>query len=198
MLATLTESRLSLAETAQSNLSKLITKLEGMVSEIPPTSQPKSQEDGYRDDESDEDPTDMFHRDIGVQTSLPTSPLESRPSSPSPTSTSILADQTSRLLSLKDSLRGLVEDSTSEGSDVIELEGTIAILREYLDGMAYVAPTYGTYGHTSSASGYNGWGSSRTPEADDEIAKVKAGIRGVKGVLLSARSFPGGGRASAR
>lgn len=27
---------------------------------------------------------------------------------------------------------------------------------------------------------------------DDEIAKVKAEIRGVKGVLLSARNFPGG------
>jgi hypothetical protein len=89
----------------------------------------------------------------------------------------------------------LLEDSTSEGHDVQELEATISILREYLDSMAYVTPNYG-YG-----GGYENYGGSAGgagKEADDEIGKVKASIRGVKGVLLNARSFPGGVRAGVR
>lgn len=190
MLASLTTSRLSLAETASSNLEKLIGQLEGMVSEIPVSAHFKDVEEREDVDSEDEDPTEMFHRDFGVQTSLPTSPHPSRPSSPDPNSSSKLDDQTTQLKSLKSSLQGLVEDSASEGHNVTELEGTIGILREYLDGMAYVTPSYG---YSSMAGGYNGaggYGGSKDP--DDEISKVKAGIRGVKGVLLSARSFPGG------
>ncbi len=44
--------------------------------------------------------------------------------------------------------------------------------------------------------GVGGYGANK--EADDEISRVKAGIRGVKGVLLSARSFPGGVRTGVR
>jgi hypothetical protein len=181
MVASLTESRHELAETSKNKLEQFITKLESVVSEIPSGAipHPAERED---DEESDEDPTELFHRDIGVQTSPP----ESRPSSPSPeTPDLILGSQTSRLSKLKESLQGLVGDSTSEGHDVTELEGTIGVLREYLDGMAYVAPTYN----------YSGYGSSTAKEQDDEISRVKASIRGVKGVLLSTRNFPGGVRA---
>lgn len=62
-------------------------------------------------------------------------------------------------------------------------------MREYCDELAYVQPAT-TYGFSG--------GVGRAEEKDDEISKVKAGIRGVKGVLLSARSFPGGVRAGAR
>lgn len=58
------------------------------------------------------------------------------------------------------------------------------MLREVLDGMAYVAPSYYGFKYSGEASGRR--------EEEDEIARCKAGIRGVKGVLLSARSFPGG------
>lgn len=160
------------------------------MSEIPVSAHLKDIEEKGEVDSEDEDPTELFHRDFGVQTSLPTSPHLSRPSSPDPNSSSVLDDQTTRLKSLRTSLQGLVEDSASEGHDVTELEGTIGILREYLDSMVYVTPSYG---YSSMAGGYNGaggYGGSKDP--DDEISKVKAGIRGVKGVLLSARSFPGG------
>lgn len=182
MVASLTESRHELAQTSKDKLDQFVTKLESVVSEIPSGALSPHPAEREEDEESDEDPTELFHRDIGVQTSPP----ESRPSSPSPeTPESILGSQTSRLSKLKESLQGLVEDSASEGHDVTELEGTIGVLREYLDGMAYVAPTYN----------YSGYGSSTTKEQDDEISRVKASIRGVKGVLLSARSFPGGVRA---
>lgn len=186
MLASLTTARLSLAETSQQNLDKLITQLEGLVSEIPPEARYKDLlADKEGEEESDEDPTEMFHRDIGIQTSPPSS----RPASPSP-APSILAVQTSRLHSLRTSLADLLDDSSNEGAETKELEATVGVLREYLDGMAYVVPSYG-YG----VNGYNGggYGGSGSGKEEDEIERVKKGIRGVKGVLLSARSFPGGG-----
>ena len=191
MLASLITSRLSLAETASDNVEKLINKLEGFVSEIPPGKAAKIEVGREEDVESDEDPTEMFHRDIGVQTSLPTSPSQSRPASPGPASTQ-LDDQAARLTSLNNSISGLVEDSAVEGHEMSDLSTTINILREYLDGMAYVTPSYG-YG-----SSYGGLGGSSSNDLDDEIGKVKASIRGVKGVLLSARTFPGGGGMKAR
>lgn len=181
MVASLTESRHELAETSKNKLNEFITRLEGVVSEIPTGNAPITPAAGEDGEESDEDPTELFHRDIGVQTSPPIS----RSSSPAPEKDSIVGTQTSRLTELKESLQGLVDDSMSEGHDVTELEGTIGVLREYLDGMAYAPPTYN----------YSGYGSNNTKEQDDEISRVKASIRGVKGVLLSARSFPGGVRA---
>jgi hypothetical protein len=187
MIATLTESRLSLASTASSNLERLITRLESMVSEIPPAIGHAHEEHKEEDEESDEDPTELFHRDIGVQTSLPNSEAGTRPGTP--IAASSLADQTSQLKSLTESLNGLVEDSGSEGHDVVELEATIGVLKEYLEGMAYVTPSYNFGG-----VGYGGGvGVGREgKEVDDEITRVKMGIKSMKGVLLSAKSFPGG------
>lgn len=188
MLATLTESRLSLASTASTNLTKLVTRLESMVSEIPPTLGHTHERKEEDESESDEDPTELFHRDIGVQTSLPPSEAGSRPSSPAPPSA--LADQTSRLKSLTGSLNGIVEDSKSEGYDIAELEATIGVLKEHLESMAYVTPSFNFGGGGFAAEGKK--------EVDDEISRVKMGIKSMKGVLLSARSFPGGVRGAGR
>lgn len=187
MIASLTEARLSFASTSKTNLDKLITQLEGLVSEVPANMKNRGIGEKEDESESDEDPTEMFHRDIGIQTS----PFISRPSSP--VDTSPLTGHTARLESLKSTLEGLVEDSTSEAGETSELESTMGILREYLDSLAFVQPSY-SYG----VGGYGGAGRSGKDE-DDEIGKVKKEIRGVKGVLLSARSFPsvvrvGGGR----
>lgn len=192
MVASLTSSRLSLLSTASDNLSKLIAKLEGIVSEIPSTTPGKIAlvgSEGYKDvdEDSDSDPTEVFHRDIGVQTSLP-----STPASPtlSPAESS-LDEQTSNLSRLKASIQSLLEDDSTYASENQELEATIGIVREYCDQLAYVAPTpsYGYASYTTAA---------KPDDKNDEIAQVKAAIRGVKGVLLSARSFPGGVRAGGR
>ena len=108
MLASLTSSRISLAETTSENLQKLISKLEGVVSEIPHGKSGQMEADREADEESDEDPTEMFHRDIGVQTSLPDSPSLSHTASPEPETTH-LSDQTTRLTSLSASITGLLE-----------------------------------------------------------------------------------------
>jgi hypothetical protein len=187
MISSLTESRLSLAETASSNLSKLITKLESVVSELPPQKSQSNAErkaDGEHDveEDSDEDPTEMFHRDVGIQTSNPPSP---RALFPSPSPETRITEQEAQLKSLSGTISQLMDDSTSEGREASDLTTTVAVLRDYLEGLAYVMPTYG-YG----IGGYGGLAQGGGKE-DDEIGKVKVSIRAVKGVLLSARSFPG-------
>jgi hypothetical protein len=180
MLAQLTESRLSLAETAASNLQRLVLQLQNIVSEIPVTI---SQEKKDEDDSEDEDPTDLFHRDVGVQTSRPPSPsnylnpmMENRQAS------STVEEQALQLRSIGESLKGLLVDVETGGQDSTDLSSTIGTLREYLDGLAYIVPTYG--------NGIGGFGGQARMSDDDEIGRVKASIRGVKGVLLSAKSFP--------
>jgi hypothetical protein len=188
MLEQLTTSRLSLAESASDNLQTLMRKLEELVSAIPPSGKGLV---GLDEESEDEDPSEMFHRDIGVQTSLPSSPHASRPSSPSPTSE--LEGQATRLSVLSTSLKGLVEDSTSEGRNVSDLSTTVGVLREYLDGLAYVVPSYGYGVGGYGVGGYTGLVGAGGKE-EDAMARVKSSIRGVKGVLLSARTFPGVGR----
>jgi hypothetical protein len=182
MVANLTAARLEFAETSKANLLKLVNKLEGIVSEIPPSIHHKESGKGEEDQrsESDEDPTELFHRDVGIQTSLPSSPLSSRPASPVP-STALVSTHTTTLTTISTSLSSLLANSTEEGATHSALSTEISGLREYLDGLAYVAPSY-SYG----VSAY----SNQNNKEDDEIGRVKAGIRGVKGVLLSARSFP--------
>lgn len=199
MLNTLTESRRSLSSATLNNLQKLIHKLENSVSEIPPTYHyRKSFQSDYLDSDSSSvtsDPTELFHRDIGVQTSLPSSPIQT-PSSPSlishaHTPTTPTAIQASRLTTLQGTLSSLLEDSTYESSANEELETRMTMLKEYLQGLVFPAPFNYRSGAYSDGRDRNG----NDKEGEDEFAKVKREIRGVKGVLLSARSFPGGVRA---
>lgn len=186
MIAALTTARHEFAGTAQENLDKLIVKLQGMVSETPQPFLAAPRQEESEEGDSDSDPAELFHRDIGVQTSIPTSPSLSRPASPPPAPTT-LEEQTNRLSSIKSHITNLNEASTSEGQEVSQLSTCISILREYLESLAYVPPSY-PYG----TGGLYGGAGPKNEALDDEIAKVKAQIRGVKGVLLSARSFPAG------
>ncbi|PQE26381.1 peroxin 14 17 protein [Rutstroemia sp. NJR-2017a BBW] len=186
MFQTLTESRLSLSSTTLSNLQKLIKKLESTVSEIPITysvHHKGSLHPEYLDSDAESqtsDPTEIFHRDIGIQTSLPSSPTVHTPGSPSWGSSNATSN-------MKSVLSSFVDDSKDEESSAQDLNTRMDLLKEYLQGLAYTAPTFG-YGGGGFSNGGNG------RDKEDEISKVKKEIRGVKGVLLSARSFPGGVR----
>lgn len=210
MLASLTASRLSLAETSKSNLSRLIARLEKVVSEIPPpiskhgaglNGQGLDEEEGGSEDE---DPTELFHRDIGIQTSLPPSPSLSHSlsqASTPPTCTNQTMSQISSLQRLNSSLTTLLEDSISEDHEITEIDDTISILKEYLEGIS-AGPIYGLGGSSGNYGVGSGiyavaGGNGGAGKEEDEISRVKAGIRGVKGVLLNARSFPGAPRGAA-
>ncbi|KAH8811562.1 SPX domain-containing protein [Xylogone sp. PMI_703] len=193
MLESLTESRLSLAETATSNLTKLISKLEGMVSEIPPTvtigslHKAETGEIAAGESSEEEDPTELFHRDIGVQTSMPSTPSRSHSISSS-NEPSVLENQTSRLFDLSRNVRSLLDFDTAEEESAKELSTSVSMVQEYLDTIVGAARRYDFVG---TAYGVSGTGRS-SGEQDDEISKVKTQIIGVKGVLLSARNFPRG------
>jgi len=205
MITSLASARHQLAETAQADLDKLNSKLEGIVSEIPPAAhkphQPHTNPSRSEEDSSeDEDPTELFHRDIGTQTSP--RPLSHHTSSSSSTTSShssaptskdtsaILTSHTTRLKIIHSHLSEFVTDNTTLIESDETLKSHIADLQTYLDGLAYSSPSY----VNSSAYGtYTGVGGSSggTYTGEDEIASVKAEIRAVKGVLLSARNFPG-------
>ncbi|KAL2195895.1 peroxisomal membrane anchor protein conserved region-domain-containing protein [Corynascus similis CBS 632.67] len=197
MVQTLTEARISLHDTANQDLAKLVSKLETVVSEIPPT-KPKDAKalsaattrlEGDEDDDavsSYDDPTELFHRDIGVQTS-PDLEARSRVAhqqhqqqQESPTD-----HQTKRLARLIGSLKSL-NDSVVEQTETLGDVHTMAdILEQDADKLSAAAATDFVGG-----GGYSMYGAGSKNEPDDEIKRARENIRRVKGVLLSTRSFP--------
>lgn len=215
MLANLTSARQDLASTAKDNLQKLNEKLEQNVSVIPAhltARKNKGAEDGEEDasdaDSIISDPTELFHRDIGTQTTPDVSTTSRSSSSKDPAETDADAPTVavnkhlSRLESIQSSLKEVttLEKDSSTLDD--SMRSCLTDLHHYLDGLIYAAPSYnatagygGLYSGTTSSGSDNSSSSVRKSE-EDAIAAFKAEIRGVKGALLSARNFPAsrGGR----
>lgn len=219
MVSSLASARLDLTATADAKVSALVNKLEGVVSVVPPHPFSSSQSiarksnrrqfglddeensDSDLDDLSSEasDPTELFHRDIGVQTSssLPSSPRAAPVTNNSTSLPSLLGAaeknpsvaQADRLNRLTQSLRGL-ESSLDDQRDSADQFGTIVtLLNEDLDRIA----VEGSAVHLPPLSYTSGYRSTSAREIDDEIKNARDGIRRLKGVLLSARSFPPAG-----
>ena len=210
MIANLTSARHDLAVTAQENLTKLNEKLEASVSVIPAqlnarktasNEEDESNEDG---DSVTSDPTELFHRDMGTQTTpdvTPSPALEAKDEkSFLDAPVEAVNNHISRLASIQSQLKEITEFE-KDASNVDDMaRSSLTDLHHYLDGLIYAAPTYtsstpnyGLYtGNVSSDSSSTGVRKSE----DDAIASFKADIRGVKGALLSARNFPAsrGGR----
>lgn len=178
MVENLTDARTELHDVASQRLENLVSQLEKTVSVIPPTAaQPTSPEE--IDGSDAEDPTEMFHRDIGTQTSLIDQNANLPPKEPEPASkrhVDSLTSLTKTLAVLKDQFR-----AQSEGFE--DVKTLLDVFRDDLDGL-----TYG--GHTEFVGGYDIYGSAKKNEPEDEIRKVRDNIRRVKGVLLSTRNFP--------
>jgi len=188
MVQSLTEARNSLHESAKDDLTKLVEKLESVVSEIPPAKAAVHTEEYHDDDDksSYDDPTELFHRDIGVQTSLPSSPAEST-FEPSPEE-SASVQQARRVAELVASVKAVSDGIVGQTEDLGDVKSLLDVFRDELDQLssAHTGPDYG--------SGFSMYGSANRNEPDDEIKKAKENIRRVKGVLLSTRSFPGSTR----
>ncbi|KAK3387249.1 peroxisomal membrane anchor protein conserved region-domain-containing protein [Podospora didyma] len=190
MVDALTEARISLHDTAKQDLDKLVAKLENTVSEIPPNKK-TAEASGHTDADDDaasssyDDPTELFHRDIGVQTSLPTSPLAGTfPDLALSTPEKPVAQQTRRLTELVASLKGVHEGTTSQTRAYMNITVDLDDLRTDLDRLGSAQNDW------QPPAGFSFYGRSSRSEPDDEIKKAKENIRRVKGVLLSARSFP--------
>lgn len=175
MVESLTSARHSLFEGAGANLDALNEKLESTVSKIPET--PHHPKEEYSDTDSvSSDGARFFNRSAGTQTSPHLSRSNSSTSSDPDEALSPTQDHTSALLGIHSKLADLLP---KDGEPINPLGDSINELRAYLEKLP----------HANSL--YLG-GKARKKGELDAVASVKAEIRGVKGVLLSARNFPSG------
>ncbi|KAK7723803.1 hypothetical protein SLS64_000134 [Diaporthe eres] len=205
MVDSLTEARVEFHENANKNLSQLVEKLEHAVSEIPESYHTAGKRaalagsthgaaaaeytDAADDDTSSyDDPTELFHRDVGVQTSPPPTPgglsyptaggTAASTKHSSAVATQQQADKMGRLIT---SIRDLSVDLASQADGFGEAKSALDDFGRDLHALTYPPESFGV------GSGYL-YGAARN-EPEDEIKKVKNNIRSVKGVLLSTRSF---------
>lgn len=174
MVETQTEARQDFHATTLTKLDSIVAKLEKTVSEVPPR-----KSTSIEDTPSEaEDPTEMFHRDMGTQTS--------------PLATPGIGDgkeekgakkHAGQLAKLSKTLTDLKNEVRAQSEDMEDIKTIVDVFRDELDAMTYA-------GQNDYLAGYDVYGRSRKAEPDDEIRKVRDNIRRVKGVLLSTRNFP--------
>ncbi|PWW73794.1 hypothetical protein C7212DRAFT_220864, partial [Tuber magnatum] len=197
MYSALTDARLGLSSTALKNLTELNTRLRDLVPSTriqhptshgnkkahhpssPPSS--SSSSSGDEDDSSStSDPSELFHVDATTQTS----PLSDYHLNTSDEADDLTPD--GKLEHLSTQLHALVE-SHSDGMDN-ELTFALEDLRSYLESLTY---DWGSSSIFTSPYEYAGAkGKDGKDGKDDAVAKVKAEIRSVKGVLLNTFVFP--------
>ncbi|ORY64227.1 peroxisomal membrane anchor protein conserved region-domain-containing protein [Pseudomassariella vexata] len=186
MVETLNESRTDYYSHVNSKLSELVEKLEGAASEVPYKNGKllKSDENVDVDDNSSyDDPTELFHRDIGTQTSPP--PLAFPRGTAAGSTEAPIDVQARRLAQLTSSLQDLTDMYTKKAENSTDLHNTVREIRDDVDKLAY--PPMPEY---TSLYGGPGFGTGRSSEPNDEYQKTKDAIRSVKGLFLSARNFP--------
>lgn len=201
MVENLTEARYDLHETTSQNLAKIIEKLESTVSEIPAPKKSTAAAgaaDGANKDAADDDassaddPTEMFHRDIGTQTSIPSTPFLTtwgeNKNSDSDKEKSATDRQADKLTWFKNQAAWLKTTVVADADDVADLKSKMDVLKDDLVQLAYPSPS------DYAGSSYSLYGGPRKNEPEDEIKKARDNIRRVKGVLLSTRNFPASAR----
>ncbi|KAI1269697.1 hypothetical protein F5Y18DRAFT_107473 [Xylariaceae sp. FL1019] len=157
-------------------LDELNQRLARVVSKVPP--RPTSRDNSTEDTESvNSDPTEMFHRDVGTQTTDLPQYTDAAVADEKPIDAHVR-----RLAALKLRLSGIRSTKDQTADKAKELRTLIGEVREGIE-TATNAPR-------SDFSSYNGLSYGRSAEPDDEFKKTKDAIRGVKGLLLSSRNFP--------
>ncbi|KAK8087216.1 hypothetical protein PG994_002190 [Apiospora phragmitis] len=192
MVETQTEARSDYYTHVNEKLSHMVEKLEGLVSEVPYKNgkplRPQSSE-AYTDAEDDksssyDDPTEMFHRDIGTQTSPPPASVTPSPGASDATESTVDA-QARRLALLSSAVKELSDMYTKRAEDTSNLHSGVCELRDEVDKVHRYPP----WSESASMYGLPRMGRSAQQE-DDEYKKTKDAIRSVKGVFLSSRMFP--------
>ena len=172
MIESLTSARHSLAETASNNIDTLNAKLESAVSRIPDYINDANEEDKSDVESIDSDPSRFFSRSAATQTSPDCSHSLSSTSSEDLTATEPNKNHINNVLAIHSKLTDL-----KPKEDTSPVKDSIHDLRKFLDNLP-----------DTNATSQNGKLWEKT--TSDECGRLKAEIRGVKGVLLSARNFP--------
>ena len=207
ILSSLTEQRHDFALHAQYRIDELNDRLSSIVLEDPASkhlNKNKHHRVGGEDEDavsnSDSDPTELFHRDIGVQTSPSLTPRRgtdaSSPSSPLvPEPDAVLVGNIDALDRIKSVADDLYDESKEEGATADAVSQQTRLLYGLFDKLASsdVSPKIIWEQWGDDPGGFRREKLKSGTGGDDEVSKMKAEIRGVKGVLLSARNFPGAG-----
>ncbi|KAK0304344.1 hypothetical protein LTR01_007445 [Friedmanniomyces endolithicus] len=203
MTETLTSARHDFAAHSQGKLDDFNERLAKLVSKIPsPDTQPSIPDlEANETDSVVSDPTELYHRDMGTQTSplpsrRPSDPFLPPTSEPSTHDKDPTTQQTTTLAALSTHLTDLLAGlSTHQGLANKDRTAEVDKLRHFVDTMLYGGS------HAVYDAGGGGWGqggdSWKYGKKEDDgggqkaMEELKKEIRGVKGVLLSARRFPG-------
>lgn len=185
MQAQLSEARHDLLTHSTNQMDAFNSKLGTLVSSPVTTSRPGTalKQRDLDEDSEDGDPTELFHRDFGTQTSPnlsrrnSTSSTPSEPSDPITSAESILKRLT---IGLKD-MNLASETATAKDNTSKELSELVTSLNE----MAYTNSGYYKYG--AGTNGY-GWASGEKAQ-DDEIERLVKEVKGLKGRFLGVRNF---------
>ncbi|KAI0876382.1 peroxisomal membrane anchor protein conserved region-domain-containing protein [Hypoxylon argillaceum] len=186
MVDNLNEARSEYYDHVNKNLSQLVEKLEGAVSAVPyKNGKPlKTQPQGRDVDDNESttsDPTELFHRDVGTQTSPPPSLIGST-SNTSNSNESPVDVQARHLSAISASLRELTLIHTQKAESNADLRSAVGEIREQADKFLYPP--------VQNFSVYGGLSYGQSSEPADEFKNAKDAIRSVKGLFLSSRSFP--------
>ncbi|KAI1480576.1 peroxisomal membrane anchor protein conserved region-domain-containing protein [Daldinia eschscholtzii] len=199
MVNSLNDARSEYFSHVSSKLEQLVEKLEETASEVPyHNGKPLrsrlllDNEGGaggrYADDDGEStfsDPTELFHRDVGTQTS-PVMMNAEFGSSASSLADKPIDSQARRLTALRASLREMNDMHVRHAEGAADLNSLLREVRDEVDKLGL--PPMMDF---SSVYGGFGYGRSTSPsEANDEVKKTKDAIRSVKGMFLSSRSFP--------
>ncbi|KAF9738134.1 hypothetical protein PMIN06_011080 [Paraphaeosphaeria minitans] len=187
----LTESRHDFASHAQEHLDQLNERLRDAASVDAATKQKPNASDVADDiSEADSDPTELYHRDFGTQTTPALSRRDSK-SSHATEDESVVKAHENRLSIITSHLRELQSTRSNDTASSDSLKTQLSDLQTYLSDISYQNQYY------SGSGGFYGgmYGLPKTSDGkDDQMEVLKNDIRAVKGVFLSARNFPVGGR----
>jgi hypothetical protein len=189
MANNLAESRHDFSTHTREQFVELNKRLKDAAS-VDPATKAKSTISEIGDDvsEADSDPTELFHRDYGTQTSPV---LSRRPSSASDANDEpVVRSHENRLKIITSHLLDLESAKSTDTMSSDSLKTKLSDLTTYLNEMSYQNQYY------SSGSFYSGsYGLPKSKDGkEDHMEVLKNDIRAVKGVFLSARNFPTGGR----
>jgi len=192
MVQDMTESRHDFASHAQEQLEEMNRRLTEVAS-VDPATTAKAKLSDVADDisEADSDPTELYHRDYGTQTSPS---LSRRPSVSIATDENpVITGHENRLKILTSHLRELEFSHSNDVASSDSLKTKLSDLTTYLSEMSYQNQFYSGMGGSYGAN----YGLPKTKDGkDDQVEVLKGDIRAVKGVFLSAKNFPSGGRSS--
>ncbi|KAI1189318.1 peroxisomal membrane anchor protein conserved region-domain-containing protein [Nemania serpens] len=187
MVDDLNEARSEYYDHVKGKVTQLVERLEDVVSEVPyKNGKPLRSHHQGRDIDDNmsttSDPTEVFHRDVGTQTSPPPSAFGAT-SNTNSNSEKPVDVQARQLSVISAALRELTLMHTQRTEGSADLRSSIGELRDTTDKLAYppvqeFSPVYGALSFGQSA------------EPDDEFKKTRDAIRSVKGIFLSSRSFP--------